>query len=81
MEAKKEETKPGLGQCIAEMVAAQQFNEAAEQSIPIIYGCVTSGTAWRFLKLAGKQVSIDLIDYPVPPVENIWGILLGMLRE
>jgi hypothetical protein len=80
VEAKKEDTKSGLGQCVAEMVAAQRFNEKAKESIPIIYGCVTSGTAWRFLKLEGQIVRIDLTDYPLPPVDVILSILLWMLR-
>lgn len=78
--AKKEDIKLGLGQCIAEMVAAQKFNQAAKQPIPTIYGCVTSGTAWRFLQLQGQTVTIELTDYPLPPVEGILSILLWMLR-
>lgn len=80
VEAKKEDIKLGLGQCIAEMVAAQKFNQAAKQLIPTIYGCVTSGTAWRFLQLQGQTVTIELTDYPLPPVEGILSILLWMLR-
>lgn len=80
VEAKKEDIKLGLGQCIAEMVAAQKFNQGAKQPIPTIYGCVTSGTAWRFLQLQGQTVTIELTDYPLPPVEGILSILLWMLR-
>lgn len=81
VEAKKEDTKSGLGQCVAEMVAAQKFNARANQSILVIYGCVTSGTAWRFLKLEGQIVTIDLTDYPLPPVDGILSILLWMLQD
>ncbi|WP_445240156.1 hypothetical protein [Microcoleus vaginatus] len=49
--AKKEDLKPALGQCLAEMVAAQRFNRQKQQPISTIYGTVTSGTVWRFLKL------------------------------
>jgi hypothetical protein len=80
IEAKKEDTKQGLGQCIAEMVAAQRFNAAAQKDIPVIYGCVTSGTAWRFLQLEGQVVTIDLIDYSVSPIDRVLSILLWMLR-
>jgi hypothetical protein len=81
IEAKKEDTKPGLGQCIAEMIAAQRFNAKANQEIPIIYGCVTSGTAWRFLKLEDKTVTIDLSDYPVSPIDRLLAILIWMARS
>ncbi|ABG51048.1 hypothetical protein Tery_1789 [Trichodesmium erythraeum IMS101] len=46
VEAKKEDIKPCLGQCLAEMVAAQRFNEQKRLLISTIYGAVTSGTVW-----------------------------------
>ncbi|NES00941.1 MAG: hypothetical protein F6J86_45470, partial [Symploca sp. SIO1B1] len=57
VEAKKSDLKSGLGQCIAEMVAAQRFNQAKEQPLTAVYGCVSSGTQWRFLKLEGQTVT------------------------
>jgi len=42
---------------------------------------VSNGTQWRFLKLEGQTVTIDLIDYPLPPVEQILGFLVWMVRE
>jgi hypothetical protein len=80
VEAKKEDLKPALGQCLAEMVAAQRFNSMKDRSIETIYGVVTSGTVWRFLQLTGKVVSIDLTDYPLLPVDNVLGVLVSMLR-
>ena len=79
VEAKKEDLKPALGQCLAEMIAAQRFNQAKQQPISTIYGTVTSGTVWRFLKLEGQCVSIDLNDYALPPVDQILGFLLWMI--
>jgi len=81
IEAKKGDLKPGLGQCAAEMVAAQIFNQQNNIPIRTIYGSVTSGTAWRFLKLEGEILNIDLQDYPIPPVEMILGMLVWMVRE
>jgi hypothetical protein len=43
IEAKKTDLKTGIGQCLAEMVAAQRFNEAANNQISTIYGCVSNG--------------------------------------
>ena len=51
IEAKKENLKGGLGQCIAEMIAAQKFNQENDKSISTIYGSVTSGNLWSFLKI------------------------------
>jgi activator of 2-hydroxyglutaryl-CoA dehydratase len=58
VEAKKEDILAGLGQCVAEMVAAQIFNEREGNEISVIYGTVTSGTNWKFLKLKGKVVEL-----------------------
>jgi hypothetical protein len=79
VEAKKGELDVGFGQCIAEMVAAQIFNANEDKPIPVIYGCVTSGKQWQFLKLVGKDVTIDVNEYPVMPVEKILGILKWMV--
>jgi len=81
VEAKKSDLKSGLGQCIAEMVAAQRFNQAREQSITAVYGCVSSGTQWRFLKLERQTVNIDLVDYPLPPLEQILSFLVWMVKS
>lgn len=68
-------------QCIAEMVAVQLFNQANQINIPTIYGAVSNGTQWRFLKLEGATVAIDLMDYALPPVDQILGFLVWMVRE
>lgn len=81
VEAKKSDLKSGIGQCISEMVAAQRFNQAKEKSIHTIYGCISSGTQWRFLKLEEQTVTIDLTDYPLPPVEEIVSFLVWMVKE
>ena len=59
VEAKKEDITGGLGQCAAEMVAIQIFNEKEKTTIPAVFGCVTSGNLWRFLKLEGSTLFID----------------------
>ena len=81
VEAKKADITMGLGQCVAEMVAAQRFNQHRNQPLSTIYGTVSSGTLWRFLKLEANQVTIDLTDYPLPPVEQILGFLVWMVQE
>lgn len=79
VEAKKQNLKAGLGQCIAEMVAAQKFNQKAKNSINTIYGTVTTGTFWRFLKLEGDTITIDLTEYQLPPIEPIFNQIIYMV--
>ncbi|NES25167.1 MAG: hypothetical protein F6K41_41255 [Symploca sp. SIO3E6] len=81
VEAKNENIKGGLGQCIAEMVAAQRFNQQQGNKVKSIYGAVTTGTAWKFLKLTAQIVSIDLSDYYIKEVDKILGILAYPFAE
>ena len=75
VEAKNENIKAGLGQCIAEMIAAQLFNQrTGEDNFPI-YGCVTTGTEWKFLQLKGQRCEIDLRDYFIVEIPKILGVL------
>lgn len=80
VEAKNENIKGGLGQCIAEMVAAQLFNEQKALEVETILGVVTTGQIWQFLKLHLAQVLIDKNDYYINQIERILGILVETLR-
>lgn len=80
VEAKNENIIGGMGQCIAEMVAAQMFNQQAGKIIETIYGVVTSGTNWRFLTLNGNRVFIDKVEYYIKEIDKILGILLQFIE-
>ncbi|MFN5855841.1 MAG: hypothetical protein ACK456_08090 [Pseudanabaenaceae cyanobacterium] len=79
VEAKNEDIKSGLGQCIAEMVAAQLFNQQENNDIATIYGIVTSGEIWKFLQISEQNVAIDLTDYYINNIDKIIGILLSFI--
>jgi hypothetical protein len=57
------------------MIAAQRFNKMNGSEIQNIYGTVTTGSNWRFLQLVDTTVSVDLADYPIPPIDRVLGIL------
>ncbi len=72
----------GLGQCIAEMIAAQLFNEQEGNELSNTYGAVTSGIGWKFLKLEKNKVFIDLRDYSLQSEpQKIIGILSAMISQ
>jgi len=81
VETKKDDPKLGLGQCIAEMVAAQRFNAEKGNDIPAVYGATTTGTEWQFLKLAEKRLQIDMEIYPIQRCDKILGILSSMVNQ
>jgi hypothetical protein len=80
VEAKKENIKGGLGECIAEMYAARLFNEREGNEITEIYGVVTTGEIWKFLRLSGELVQIDLAEYFLNDVNKILGILASGVK-
>jgi hypothetical protein len=80
VEAKKEDLIGGLGKCAAEMYAAQLFNEKEGNQVAVIYGVVTSGTVWRFLKLEGNALDIDAVEYYIKDAGKILGILSSLLK-
>ncbi len=81
VEAKRDSLTDGLGQCVAEMVAAQRFNADAGNDIRCVYGATTSGMDWLFLKLEGRTLSIDLTVYPIAQCDKILGILASMVSQ
>jgi hypothetical protein len=81
IEAKKGELNSGWGQCAAEMIAAQKFNATNDQEVPTIFGSVTTGTQWQFLKLTGKDLTIDVTEYSLDPLDRILGIFKWMVQE
>jgi len=76
VEAKKENINLGLGQCIAEMLAAKIFNEREGNDITTIYGAVTTGDRWKFLKLEGKAISVEIGETLLSNLGKILGILV-----
>ena len=81
VEAKNLDLKLGLGQCVAEMLAAQRFNAEKGNDIPRVYGVSTTGTEWLFLKLEGKCLHIDMATYPIERCDRILGILVNMVEQ
>jgi hypothetical protein len=78
VEAKNDNIKSGIPQCGSEMVAAQRFNVEQQNEIETVYGCVSTGTNWRFLKLTATQFYIDTIEYYIQNPEKIMAILAAI---
>lgn len=74
VEAKNDDIKSGIGQCVAQMVGAQRFNGARGQH-KTIYGGVTTGEIWKFMKLEGDILWIDLSEFFITQLPKILGIL------
>jgi hypothetical protein len=66
----------GIPQAAAQMFAVRLFNEKEKKTTPIIYGAVTDGRTWRFLKLEKQILHTDL---KIVHLDNL-PLLLGTLQ-
>ena len=81
VEAKNDNINSGFGQCISEMVAARLFNDKRNNPVENIYGVVTTGSLWKFLKLHDDWVWIDRDEYHISSPNKLIGVLLDMVNS
>jgi hypothetical protein len=60
------------------MVAADLFNKKAEKPLNEVYGIVTTGNQWLFMRLQNNHVDIDLNEHYINAPEEIIGILIAL---
>lgn len=74
VEAKKNDIELGLGQCIAQMFASLIFNRQQGNEFQAVFGCVTTGENWQFLKLENNIVVVDSERFYLSEVGNILSV-------
>ena len=74
VEAKKNDIDLGLGQCIAQMFAARIFNKQSGNNLQTIFGCVTTGEDWQFLKLENNLAIVDNERFYISEIGKILGV-------
>ncbi len=80
VEAKNDHINSGFGQCMAEMVAAQLYNQQQQKPLKVVYGCVTTGSIWRFMQLVDDVIYVDTQEYYLDSVSKILGIFIADLQ-
>ncbi len=81
VEAKNDNLRSGLGQCIASMYAAQVFNQQSGPSIEAVFGVITTGSAWKFLRLQQDALTLDVKEYYIDNAGKILGILTHIVQN
>lgn len=81
VEAKRQNLLKAIPQCVAEMIAAQQLNKDAGVGFPAVYGCVTTGNQWQFLRLIGQNALTDPRIFYHPDLESILGALAWIIEQ
>lgn len=79
VEAKNENITAGIPQCMAEMIAAKIFNERENNGISSVFGCVTTGTVWKFMRYRENEIFVDIDDYYIREIDKILGIFKEIL--
>ncbi|MBC7893566.1 MAG: hypothetical protein H7Y12_15220 [Sphingobacteriaceae bacterium] len=79
VEAKNRTVEEGLGKCAAEMYAARRFNQESNEPVDTIYGCVTTGFEWVFLRLEGQEIQIDLDRFYLVELPQLLGALHSVI--
>jgi hypothetical protein len=77
VEAKNDNINSGFGQCMAEMVAARIYNLDRKNPVHTVYGCVTTGSVWRYLRLTEAGIALDSAEYYLDQLPKILGIFLA----
>ena len=81
VEAKNDNLRSGLGQCIASMYAAQLFNQQTSAPIEAVFGVITTGSAWKFLRLQQAVITLDVKEYYIDNAGKILGILTQIVQN
>ncbi len=80
-EARRQDVEQGTIQCAAQLLGARKLNEADGQPVPTLYGCSTTGTEWRFLKLTGQTLTLDLPRYYLAELPRLLGVLQAVVGQ
>ena len=73
VEAKKNDIDLGVPQCAAQLLGAKIFNEKKGVNLEKIYGCVTTGDEWLFMKLENDLI-VDEQKYYLVEINKLLGI-------
>lgn len=74
VEAKKNDIDIGIPQCAAQMLGAKKYNQKrGDNTINTIYGCVTTGDDWLFMRL-NEKLEIDTKKYYLGNLPELLGV-------
>ena len=80
-EAKKQDIEQGTIQCAAQLIAANILNQKDDYPFKTLFGCSTTGTEWRFLKLEGKEITLDITRYFLTDLEKLLSVFQYIVEK
>jgi hypothetical protein len=68
-------------QCVAEMLAAREFNSKNKFSDEIVFGCVTTADEWLFMQLSDNKILIHSRKFYINELGEILGVFKWMIDK
>ena len=81
VEAKRQDLYGGIPQCVAEMLSARNVNERAGIHYNAVFGCVTTGNEWLFLKLSGSRAVTNPTIFYYPELDRVLGVFQWIIDQ
>ena len=81
VEAKKNNIEIGIPQCAAQLVGAKIFNQKKGVIISTLYGCVTTGDDWVFMRLADNELVIDTRKYYLVEIGELLALFVDIIDQ
>ena len=82
VEAKKNDFEAGWGQCLAELIAAQNINaqNIEEHAMFPVYGIVTDGMMWQFGRLVGDTFTENITPFSLGDLPRLFGAIDAVFK-
>jgi hypothetical protein len=81
VEAKNADIDSGIPQCVAELYAAKIFNAKHDQILSPLYGTVTTGFDWRFIRFENDIAVVDSDIYALKNLPELLGVLQNIIDQ
>lgn len=80
-QAKRDNLENGLGQCAAQMYGAVRYNQKHGETLDKVYGCVTTGNLWQFLKLENNLLTLGSNIFYLNELDRILSCFNAIVTE
>lgn len=81
LEAKRGDLEEGIPQCAAQLLGASRYGDREARPLPYLYGCVTNGQLWQFVKLQANELHRHTECYAINEVSKILWFIVQCLKD
>jgi hypothetical protein len=81
IEAKNDGIEDAYPQCISQLYAAEIFNNKHNTPFPFLFGAVTTGFLWKFIRYENKIAKVDSDMFYMENLDELLGILQLIINQ